>query len=248
MDSEHRHDFLLGPEMSDSNDPASGSSIKGLAPDCTACAALAADIESIRLATIALPAPQRTRDYRLDAATAARLRRRRFSFPDWLFRPLAPGLVAAGLALLLLSPGAALPAAVGPSLNAPMVLAPNPMVPQANTSIAGASDSLAVSTPSSEAAPIFGAAGVIEAPSASPEASASPTFLRSGLSSPEAVTVEPMAGSYQPLDAHTDQLAMEKSSDRGAGWQFDLRLAGLILIGLGLTLLARNLRVRRRLL
>ncbi len=82
-----------------------------LVGSCPACAELHADLRSIMAATAGLPAPQRTRDFQLTEADAARLRgtgwRRllgRFGDPRLAFtRPLATGLVTLGIAGLVLA-------------------------------------------------------------------------------------------------------------------------------------------------
>jgi hypothetical protein len=82
-----------------------------LVATCPACAELHADVRSIMAATAVLPAPQRTRDFQLTEADAARLRatgwRRllgRFGDPRLAFtRPLATGLVTLGIAGLVLA-------------------------------------------------------------------------------------------------------------------------------------------------
>jgi hypothetical protein len=86
--------------------------------ECPACAELLADIQAIMAATAALPAPRRSRDFRLSEAEAARLRpigwRRLLGLvngPSLAFtRPLATGLATLGIVGLLV---AALPAGFG---------------------------------------------------------------------------------------------------------------------------------------
>jgi hypothetical protein len=80
-----------------------------LTSSCPACAQLETDLRSIIAATSGLPAPRRTRDFRLTDADAARLRRTgwrrlvgRFGDPRLAFtRPLATGLLALGIAGLV---------------------------------------------------------------------------------------------------------------------------------------------------
>lgn len=82
---------------------------RALVAACPACAQVEADIRSIIAATERLPAPHRTRDFRLTDADATRLRRTgwrrllgRFGEPRLAFtRPLATGLVALGIAGLV---------------------------------------------------------------------------------------------------------------------------------------------------
>jgi len=77
---------------------------------CAACAALYADLETLRTAVRAMPMPPRRRDYRLSEADAARLRpstwRRLVAWlaaPGSTVRPLATGLATLGLAGLILA-------------------------------------------------------------------------------------------------------------------------------------------------
>jgi hypothetical protein len=77
---------------------------------CAACADLFADLEVLRAATHELPAPRRTRDFRLSGEDAARLRPRGWRrLLDWLaapsstVRPLATGLASLGVAGLLVA-------------------------------------------------------------------------------------------------------------------------------------------------
>ena len=99
---------------------------------CADCAQLASDLRSIAAATARLPVPPRSRDFRLTAERAARLRpagwRRllaAFAGPRLAFtRPLATGLTTLGIVGLLL---AALPGfAGGPAGGAGAVEQPAP--------------------------------------------------------------------------------------------------------------------------
>ena len=84
---------------------------KAQVADCPACAELLADLRSIASATARLQGPQRTRDFRLTEADAARLRPAgwrgllaRLGSPDFAFaRPVASGLAALGIAGLILA-------------------------------------------------------------------------------------------------------------------------------------------------
>jgi hypothetical protein len=94
---------------------------------CPACAQLHDDLRSIMAATAGLPAPRRTRDFRLTDADGARLRRTgwhrllgRFGDPRLAFtKPLAGGLVALGIAGLVLTAAPSLIPAIGTSGAAP---------------------------------------------------------------------------------------------------------------------------------
>ena len=96
---------------------------EALLADCPACAALHADLVTLRAAVRAMPAPPRRRDFRLTDADAARLRpspwRRLVGWlaaPRSTVRPLATGLATLGIAGLVLTslpglgPGVATPA------------------------------------------------------------------------------------------------------------------------------------------
>jgi hypothetical protein len=81
-----------------------------LAGSCSGCASLLADLALLRAATALLPAPPRSRDFRLTDADAERLRpspwRRLVAWmgaPRSTVRPLAGGLAALGIAGLLLT-------------------------------------------------------------------------------------------------------------------------------------------------
>jgi hypothetical protein len=80
-----------------------------LAVACRGCASLLADLALLRAATAALPAPPRTRDYRLTEADAGRLRPAGWgrliawlAAPRSTVRPLAGALAVLGIAGLLL--------------------------------------------------------------------------------------------------------------------------------------------------
>ena len=116
--ADHRaHDPLLMAGLLDrsTGDPERGRA-EALLASCPECAALHRDLESLREATRALPAPRRTRDFMITAQDAGRLRRtgwRRVvavfgSTRDAFSRPLAIGLTTIGLAGLLVAtvPGA----------------------------------------------------------------------------------------------------------------------------------------------
>ena len=85
--------------------------VRAQVAECPACAELLADLVSIMAATAQLPGPQRTRDFRLTEADAARLRPpgwrgllARLGSPGFAFvKPLAGGLAALGVAGLILA-------------------------------------------------------------------------------------------------------------------------------------------------
>ena len=109
---------------------AAGSDLAGateLVAECTECAALHRDLRAIATALPELPAPVRTRDFRLTPEQAASLapsgwRGLLAAFASPRFRlaaPLGTGLAAIGLAGLLLgTPGSVLPTAEGTGASA----------------------------------------------------------------------------------------------------------------------------------
>ncbi len=116
------HDELLLAAFAAGDDlaPADAARAKALEVDCPSCTALVVDIRDLMAATATLPAPARRRDFRLTDADAARLRPAGWrglvaAFGDARLaftRPLAAGLVTAGMAglLLAITPGILAPA------------------------------------------------------------------------------------------------------------------------------------------
>lgn len=102
---------LIARLAADDLTPDELANAEALVASCPACAELDADLRSIMAATASLPAPARTRDFQLTEADAARLRRTgwrrilgRLGEPGLAFtRPLATGLVALGIAGLVLA-------------------------------------------------------------------------------------------------------------------------------------------------
>jgi hypothetical protein len=115
-----RHDRVLVSRFGAGDAyPAEQDEARQLVARCAECARLAADIEALRSAAAALPAPVRTRDFRLTAEQAEQLRGG--AFQRWLRRLAAPGLapvrplagVALSIGLVLVVAGAALPSPAG---------------------------------------------------------------------------------------------------------------------------------------
>ncbi len=175
-----------------------------LLASCPGCSELAADLAAIRLATAALPAPRRMRDFRLTDADAARLsptRWRRFlgwlAAPGSAVRPLAGGLAAIGVAGLLLT---TVPGILQPGSLAAPAYAPAPAPDKA----LGAAPSDAIRTgggAAPTAAPAMEAtAAPVSAPSAAPlpQPTAAATAVNlSPDASPEA-TAAPNVGAQGP--------------------------------------------------
>ncbi len=126
------HDELLIARLAVDDLPpteSAGRLARSWVADCPACAELLSDLKAIAAATAALPAPRRTRDFRLTEADAARLRPAgwrglvaRFGSPTFAFtRPLAAGLATLGIAGLLL---ATIPAGFGSASSSSGLLSP----------------------------------------------------------------------------------------------------------------------------
>jgi hypothetical protein len=104
------HDRTLVAALAADDLATEGDAATALVASCTECAALHADLVAIATATRALPAPVRSRDFRLTPEDAARLDSnpwRRlgdwFRRPAGLTRPLAVTFTTLGLAGLLVS-------------------------------------------------------------------------------------------------------------------------------------------------
>ena len=117
------HDETLIARLAvDDLDEREASAARALVAECPACAELLSDLRLIAAATAVLPAPSRTRDFRLTEADAARLRPggwrglvARFGTPSYAFaKPLGAGLATLGIAGLIL---ASIPAGLGGSAS-----------------------------------------------------------------------------------------------------------------------------------
>jgi hypothetical protein len=122
------HDLLLVASVVDRNPTAADRlAAERQIAGCPSCAELAADLRAIALATAALPAVERTRDFTLRPEDAARLqpggwRRIAAAFGAArleVLRPLGAGLATLGLAGLLLATLPAIQLPIGASGAAP---------------------------------------------------------------------------------------------------------------------------------
>lgn len=172
--------------------------------ECPTCAELLSDIRAIMVATAALPAPRRSRDFRLTETEAARLRRtgwRRvvglFNGPSFAFtRPLATGLATLGIVGLLLSAlpggfglsGAATDSTAGGAVAGAggSVGAPAPLAPGASDRGGAPSSGVAAAGPTQ----IPGAAAAPN-PASSPVATAGPAGAANVASPPVALAASP---------------------------------------------------------
>jgi hypothetical protein len=161
-----------------------------LVADCTACAALHRDLRAIATALPELPAPARTRDFRLTPTQAASLapsgwRGVLAAFASPRFRlaaPLGTGLAAIGIAGLLLgTTGTMLPAGSGNAASAG-VAAESVGLGGATLSDGGGSITQRAPVPNEQPAPSGEAASAAAlAPEAAVATGAAPTGLADGL-------------------------------------------------------------------
>jgi hypothetical protein len=191
---------LAGPELARAED---------LRKSCPACAALYADLGTLRSAVRALPPSPRRRDYRLTEADAARLQPTGWRrFVGWLaaprssVRPLATSLATLGLAGLLLTsiPGLTLFGSAA-ATSAPAYL----------VTMGPADAELATGAPAEPPQP-----GTVAAPTRAPAASAAPA------NAPEGPAAEPspggqVAGAGQEGSSATRSAAPDESSRNAAG-------------------------------
>ena len=233
--------------------------------DCPACAELLADLRAIAVATAELPAPRRTRDFRLTEADAARLRPAgwrglvaRFGSPSFGFtRPLAAGLATLGIAGLLF-------ATIPLGLPGAASLAPERVLSTVGNSV-GSQDSSGAYAATAPAVP-SPAASAAAAPVAAPQASAdvraptgvvtpAPTAPAAGESAGSGVAVEgggtkatgptsapaPTAGSGTG-EAPTDTGSRESTA---AGGPSALVVVSIVLLVAGIGLGALRIAARR---
>jgi hypothetical protein len=162
-----------------------------LVGSCPACALLHADLRSIMAATAGLPAARRTRDFRLSETDAGRLRQTRWRrllgrFGDQRLaftRPLASGLVALGIAGLVLAsaPSFAGLGGIGSAGAAP-AFAPVPGAPEG--AAASGQPRTDQGLPGSASAALPGP-GAVSGPTAGPVGSPSPQVpLAAGAAAP----------------------------------------------------------------
>lgn len=185
---------------------------------CPACAQLQVDLRAIMVATAGLPAPRRTRDFRLTDADAASLRRTgwrrlvgRFGDPRLAFtRPLAGGLVTLGIAGLVL--------AVGPSFLPSLGSAGGAAAQAPLAGVFGPAESSQGTTPNAAASnsvgPLSGGAGAVDAPSIRPFQSAAPVIV-AGSAAP-ATSAPSAAGPASSAPASSRPLA-STAADLGLG-------------------------------
>ena len=189
-----RHDrYLVAALAADDVEPIVRVDAEALVASCRDCAELLADLRSIAVATAALPMVPRTRDFRISAADAARLRPRgwralldalggaRASFS----RPLATGLTTLGIVGLLVStiPGALSGISLGGGTAGAAPI--SAQAPEAGRNSAGSPSSAygGSDTAASQAPVPFGSA----APSAAASAAATtPTQVKVDQASPGA--------------------------------------------------------------
>jgi hypothetical protein len=224
---------------------------------CPACAALREDLVLLAAATRALPAPRRTRDYRLSEAQAARLRpagwRRLlapFAAPRFRFAaPLGTAMATLGVAGLVL---ASLPGALPMAVSAPAPqLAPlrtTSEQPPSEAAGAGPASSSAASAGAPSAAPASSAA----APSASGSLTGGGVSLDSATKADASASPRERSTAYGTANAGRDMAAESPPTStaaapaRAAPPSTDRTLVvvagGLVLVGLALLVLRLTAR------
>ncbi len=267
QDGHGDHDALLVVRFAAGDvTPAEAEVARRLLATCPDCRLLASDLRAIARATAELPAPTRTRDFRLSPEVAARLRRS--GWRGWFRRlgdlgggpagrlVVAQRLAGAAVAIGLVMALATWPAGV-PGLSAgPTALQSNGQIregaPVASAAPAPAATpaapaaASAASAAAQAAAPAFGAAGP------GPGASAAP---RSGTSGPAAPSP---IGAPSPLAAMAARPGASAGSNVASGrvppasgapsatgepieaWQVWLLLAGAGLVAFAAIFLARR--------
>lgn len=250
---------LIARLAADDLSESEAAQAQALVAGCPACAELQADLRLIMAATASLPAPRRTRDFRLTNADAARLRRTgwqrlvgRFGDPRLAFtRPLASGLVALGIAGLVI---AAAPSFLTSGFGASAGAAP------ANAqAVGGAGVTLASGAPGTttyqygpqDGAAASGSASAVPLPTAGPVAIASaapPIPIAAASSAPSSpsqsvntggpLAVAPPSAPVAPPDNDTQAKSIEGTSGSPSGPPaLVLVSVVLLVVGIGLFLL-----------
>lgn len=236
--------------------------------ECPACAELLGDIRAIMAATAALPAPRRSRDFRLTEADAARLRPigwRRvlglFNQPSLAFtRPLATGLATLGIVGLLVTvlPGGfgAGGAATFSTTGGPVaesggaVGAPAPLAPEASAAGDAARSADTAASPGQVPGPAA-AANQASPPAGSP--AAAPPAANPGLAPGVAaqkglVSAAPSGGALPgtaapvPLVALAPEAVTPRAASSAGPSPLAVLSVSLLVVGLGLAGLRRAAR------
>jgi hypothetical protein len=230
-----------------------------LVASCPACAELHADLRSIMAATASLPAPRRTREFRLTDADAARLRRRgwrrllgRFGEPRLAFtKPLATGLVTLGIAGLVFAVAPSFLATAGLSSSAATAapaFAPAPGgagvaggSTQQGTKDAAASRAGSLPVPSVAAAssPVSAPTAQVPIAAGSAAPSGAPTALGLG---PERASPSPAAAAP---DSNFSSNTLASGAAPPPGGPSSLLVASVVLLVAGLALFLLRWAARR---
>jgi hypothetical protein len=244
MTSEHRrHDRLLVTRFAAGDSyPNEQLEAERLVAACSECASLAADIRLLTQRTRELPVPHRTRDFRISAEQAERLRgswlerlMRGIAAPGWstALRPLAGAAMAIGLTLAVVGamPLGAAPAEFGAAAG-------DQKIDMSSATAAPAAEPLATADTD---APVF-------APGAPDD--------RSGMGGVEGQEADPNGAPVDPInDAYIATPAPVAVDDGGRMGQMEsaavannqaLLYAGLAVAVLGLVALAVTWLARRR--
>jgi hypothetical protein len=201
----HDETLIAGLAAADLTDPETAVA-RSLVASCPDCAELHADLVAIMAATAELAPPRRTRDFQLTEADAARLRpsgwrrlaaglgRPRLA----LGRPLAGGLVALGIAGLIVSASPAILGSTGTAETGGAAAAPvsDQAAPAAGVGGASSTLGIALSVPSAaaSAAPPQASSTVPDrTPVYAGSASAQPSLVPAASGAPVAAVPAPVA-------------------------------------------------------
>jgi hypothetical protein len=256
------HDLLLVAAVLD-HDPTAPERLAAerQIAACPSCAELATDLRALALATAALPAAERTRDFTLSREQAARLRPR-----GWrriaaafgparleLLRPLGAGLATLGIAGLLL--------ATLPSIQLPMGSAGAAPSQYSTGAKSGSGPEVA---PAASAAPVPASSGAFDpyAASAAPSAGSvdtagvpagSPRNVRGGAEGgppsavPSAAPTDDRVAVAQPAPtARTNDQAPQLATPGGVDIPLAAASAACLALGVSLIALRRATRGRAR--
>ena len=253
LSAEHRrHDRLLVARLA-AGDAAGAQEheARDLVRRCSECAALAADITAISVSVAQMPAPPRSRDFRLTTDQAARMRGS--SFDRWLraitgsgwatVRPVAAVALSVGLVMsvvgalpILGSAGTGRPAGTFFAANAPTPVAP------------GSTEGTRVDSPGTAPAP-SGQVGVLP-PGGDPfESTAGGNIDNAYLPPPTAAPGQQNPQQPQPttaIKAGTGDDLGRQLPGTGSGLRDAILLAGILVTFFALFVLALLYAARRR--
>lgn len=254
-----RHDELLVAALA-ADDLAGAERDRALAQlaGCIECRTLYDDLRAIAAATAALPAPVRTRDFRLRPADVARLDRRRpwSGLLDALLgsggigRPLATGLTALGLAGLLIAAPLASSGVPSTALSEIGASSGAGVESQFNAAPAAGAPSAAASTvPNAAASPAAGRGPSADTLSPAPafgSVQGSPATGQAGEGGTKIVAGPSPSPAFDAVGRSVGSGGAGSGVGTGVSIGLAAGLGGLLLLALGLGLFAARRLVPRR--